>query len=188
MKQIVSLGLALLMNSLLNCSACIDHDKGYQKNDQPMNSNAAQTPKPKEPAGTQKLNSSERKRPDEVCDFSKYSPVRISHFVQRAALKTVMPKYPEEAIRLRIQGYVTVKIVVNRAGDVEKACVNSGDDMLRHPAEEAALQWKFKTNFGFTHVRSVDRKGDKATYVLDIIPFNYVLNESGPKIGFIVRP
>src|SRR5262249_26430859 len=56
------------------------------------------------------------------CDFTAYQPVRESHFIQRTVKKKVNPTYPPEAVSRNIQGLVNVKILVNRDGNVEKAC------------------------------------------------------------------
>jgi len=44
----------------------------------------------------------------------------------------------------KVQGVVSVKIIVNRDGDVVKACATNGDEELANAPEKAALRWKFK--------------------------------------------
>jgi TonB family protein len=85
------------------------------------------------------------------CDFSEYKPLVISHALLSAATKKVEAKYPTTAKQAKAQGTVEVRIVVDRVGNVVDACVIEGHPLLGPPAKEAALQWKFKKNFGFTH-------------------------------------
>jgi hypothetical protein len=47
-------------------------------------------------------------------------------------------------------GRVKVKVLIDRKGNVVKACAVEGHPLLREPARRAALEWKFKPNFGFT--------------------------------------
>jgi outer membrane biosynthesis protein TonB len=108
------------------------------------------------------------------CDFAAYQPVRESHFVKRTVTKKVNPLYPPEAVSRNIQGLVNVKILVNRGGNVEKACAINGDRVLKEASEAAALQWKFKPNFG--RLRAADVGSRK--YMVDVIPFNFALGKS----------
>jgi len=83
-------------------------------------------------------------------------------------MKKVEPIYPPEAANRGIQGWVNVKILVNRDGDVEKACAVDGDQTLKDAAEKAALQWKFEPYFG--RAKAGSRK-----YMVDVIAFNFDL-------------
>jgi TonB family protein len=112
-----------------------------------------------------------QKLSDGECDFTTYQPVRESHFVQRTVRKKVKPIYPPEAANRGIQGWVNVKILVDRDGNVEKACAVDGDQTLRYAAEKAALQWKFKPYFG----RANAHKAGSRKYMVDVIPFNFDL-------------
>lgn len=85
------------------------------------------------------------------CDFSGYKPLVISHALLNAATKKVEAKYPTIAKQAKAQGKVEVRIVVDRVGNIIDACVIEGHPLLSPAAKEAALQWKFKKNFGFTH-------------------------------------
>src|SRR5262245_28902341 len=96
----------------------------------------------------QKADTPNKKLSDNKCDFTVYKPVRESHFVTRAIVKKHKPIYPSDAVSRGIQGYVNVQILINRNGDVERACALDGDELLKSVAEESALQWKFKSNFG----------------------------------------
>jgi TonB family protein len=112
------------------------------------------------------------------CEFSSYKPSIVSHFVQTALKTRVTPKYPIEAVQRGIQGRIGVKILVDRDGNVSKACALNGDEVLRRAAEEAALQWKFKRNVvpGWQ------------SYVQAGISFNFVLDGSRAKDADAIRP
>ena len=85
------------------------------------------------------------------CDFSRYKPLVISHALLKAATKKVEAEYSTIAKQAKAQGKVEVRILVDRNGNVIDACVIEGHPLLSPAAKEAALQWKFKKNFGFTH-------------------------------------
>ena len=103
---------------------------------------------------------------DPLCDFSGYRPLVISHALLNAAIKKVEPKYPPVGKRVRAQGEVKVKIIVDRSGNVVSACAIEGHPLLRAPAIHAALQWKFKPNFGFT-------SRQKKKYIQSSIAFHF---------------
>ena len=85
---------------------------------------------------------------DGVCDFSRYRPVVRFGIVDPACvLVRVEPKYPPMGRNLNLSGEVVVRVVVNRAGKVVAACVDSGHPLLRLAAIEAARKWKFRKNF-----------------------------------------
>jgi len=109
-----------------------------------------------------------QKLSNDECDFTAYHRVRESHFVSRMVRKKVKPIYPPEAANRGIRGWVNVEILVNRDGNVEKACAVDGDQTLKDAAEKAALQWKFKPYFGAANAGS--RK-----YMVDVVAFNFVL-------------
>ncbi len=82
------------------------------------------------------------------CDFSKYKALEMSHVLLNSAVKRVEPVYPPVAKAAKAQGKVEVRILVDRNGDVIDACVVEGHPLLQPTAKDAALQWKFKKNFG----------------------------------------
>lgn len=89
----------------------------------------------------------ERPSPEvEMCDFSEFHPVKVSHFVRSRLKVRQSPEYPQKAVDRAVEGIVSVKILVDREGNVVRACALEGDDDLRTAAEEAALKWKFKRN------------------------------------------
>jgi protein TonB len=54
------------------------------------------------------------------------------------------PEYPELARKAGIEGRVTVKVLINTQGDVEKVEIVKGHPMLNDAAVESAKKWKFK--------------------------------------------
>lgn len=94
---------------------------------------------------------------EDCCDFSKYKRLKEPHALFKAALKQVDPEYPPAARSVRASGKVVVRILVNKKGDVVQACVVEGHPLLRATSVEAAKQWKFKKNFGFTDSKLKER-------------------------------
>jgi TonB family protein len=71
--------------------------------------------------------------------------VWVSPLVIRGKLvKQVMPKYPKDARKHKIQGTVTLQITISKEGAVEDVKAESGPSELVGAAEEAVRQWKFK--------------------------------------------
>ena len=64
------------------------------------------------------------------------------------ALEKTNPVYPREALLKRIGGRVSVHVLINRAGDVVRAC-GVGPAPLATSAEQAVAKWKFRRDFGF---------------------------------------
>ncbi|HEX8286729.1 MAG TPA: energy transducer TonB [Pyrinomonadaceae bacterium] len=83
------------------------------------------------------------------CDFSKYKPFTIVNLPSGRTINEVRPEYSPAAYRIGVSGQVVVIILVDRKGNVKKACSNVGHPLLRPAAIKAALKWKFKSNFGF---------------------------------------
>jgi TonB family protein len=153
MRQISTIMMVVAINLLAQWSAC-----------KPNNKNTEATPH--STTAAQKSNNDE-------CDFTVYQPVRESHFVQRAVTKKVEPIYPPDAVNRGIQGWVNVKILINRDGDVEKACAIDGDQSLKDAVEKAALQWKFKPHFGAAKATEAGSR----KYMEDVITFNFDLEK-----------
>jgi TonB family protein len=105
---------------------------------------------------------------EDPCDFSCYHPIRISYLVKRNG-KIFQPEYPEEARKKKVEGTVIVKILINRDGIVEKACVISGDPLLRKASEDAALKSTFEP---------VLLNNKKIPYIEEMITFKYVLSKN----------
>ena len=71
--------------------------------------------------------------------------LRVSQGVMEGlVLKRVQPRYPTQAMQMRIQGSVQLQATINKAGDIENLKVISGDAILARAAQEAVKQWKYK--------------------------------------------
>jgi TonB family protein len=115
-----------------------------------------------------KANSSEKE-----CDFTVYKPRRVSDFPNpNAVIEKVVPEYPELARKAHIKGTVTVKILVDRGGNVIEACAIQGHPLLRKAAVTAALKWKFKTWCSLC---------PQETFVESIIDFRFNTDETTNK-------
>jgi hypothetical protein len=79
-----------------------------------------------------------------------------------------------------------VKALVNKDGDVEKACATEANELLEREGEIAAMQWKFKRNFGFTIKQQ--EKSKQSTYVQVVLPFHFVLKKADAGVGITVLP
>jgi TonB family protein len=61
------------------------------------------------------------------------------------AVKQIMPKYPESALRDGTEGTVYVKLWVSKRGTVKQALiVKSEAEVFNQAAIDAAMKWKFK--------------------------------------------
>jgi TonB family protein len=70
---------------------------------------------------------------------------RPESWARKAAIKKVMPTYPEEALRLGISGHVEVKIAISEEGEVARIKVRPRTDpRLKEAVVSAVRQWKFK--------------------------------------------
>jgi len=71
--------------------------------------------------------------------------LRVSQGVMEGlVLKRVQPRYPSQALQMRIQGPVQLQATVSKTGDIENVKVVSGDAVLGRAALEAVRQWKYK--------------------------------------------
>lgn len=104
------------------------------------------------------------------CDFSGFRPLRMSSEWLRGntILKRIEPVYPPEAKSKHLQGRVSVRVLVNRKGEVERVC-GTGQRLLRSAAEDASLQWLFRTP---------ELNGQKVAYVEATLIFDFVLDKS----------
>ena len=59
-------------------------------------------------------------------------------------LKRVQPRYPSQALQMRIQGSVQLQATISKTGDIQNLKVVSGDGVLGRAAMEAVRQWKYK--------------------------------------------
>jgi TonB family protein len=73
------------------------------------------------------------------------APLRISSVVMSSKLvKTVQPKYPNEARKKDVQGVVTLDIIIGKTGKVESMKVTDGPKLLVKAAENAVKQWRYQ--------------------------------------------
>jgi len=71
--------------------------------------------------------------------------LRVSQGVMEGlVLKRVQPRYPTQALQMRIQGPVQLQATISKTGDIENLKVVSGDAVLGRAAVEAVRQWKYK--------------------------------------------
>jgi periplasmic protein TonB len=71
--------------------------------------------------------------------------LRVSQGVMEGlVLKRVQPRYPTQALQMRIQGPVQLQATITKNGDIANLKVVSGDAVLAHAAQEAVRQWKYK--------------------------------------------
>jgi TonB family protein len=72
-------------------------------------------------------------------------PLQVSSDVMGGLLvKRVAPAYPPLARQARIQGTVTLRVVITKSGDATDVRLVSGHPMLAPAAIEAVKQWKYK--------------------------------------------
>jgi TonB family protein len=116
---------------------------------------------------TQPRAEAETERVSESCDFSQYRPLTgdiDSH--PNPADEIATPTYPDEARDAGIEGVVTLKLLVNGSGSVERVCVQDGDPRLVQSSVDAARKSKFIPLVINQRYRP---------YVVRTIRFNYVL-------------
>ena len=71
--------------------------------------------------------------------------IKVSQGVMEGLiLKRVQPRYPAQAMQMRIQGPVQLQATISKNGDITNLKVVSGDGILARSAQEAVKQWKYK--------------------------------------------
>lgn len=71
-------------------------------------------------------------------------PLPVSSVVlQGKAIERVVPVYPELPKRIRLQGEVSLEVIISPEGRVESVRVVNGHPMLVNSAREAARGWRF---------------------------------------------
>lgn len=90
-------------------------------------------PRPPDPAKSQ----------PRAADKGKPLPVS-STVLQGKAIERVVPVYPELPKRIRLQGEVSLEVIISPEGRVESVRVVSGHPMLVNSAREAARGWRFQ--------------------------------------------
>jgi periplasmic protein TonB len=81
------------------------------------------------------------------------------------AVSLPKPAYPPIAKQLKIQGAVSVQVLINESGRVVSAKAVSGNPALVHAAQHAALNARF----------SPTRLGDQPVKVSGVITYNFIL-------------
>ncbi len=95
-------------------------------------------------------------------------PLPVSSVVlQGKAVERVVPVYPELPKRIRLQGEVSIEVIISPEGRVESARVVNGHPMLVNSAREAARGWRFEPTF----------LNGVAVRVTGVITFVFKLNE-----------
>jgi len=73
------------------------------------------------------------------------SSLKISQGVsQGLVIRKVQPRYPQNALSMRIQGSVQMEATIDKEGNVTNLKVTSGDPILARAAVEAVRQWRYK--------------------------------------------
>jgi len=71
--------------------------------------------------------------------------IRVSQGVSEGLiLKKVAPRYPAQALQMRLEGSVQMQATVAKDGSISNVKVLSGDALLARSAVEAVKQWKYK--------------------------------------------
>ena len=84
------------------------------------------------------------KEPTADCGFSKLGAMKPRATYSSPVISMPRPIYPDDAKARGVKGAVTVLLLVDvRSGQVEKACVISGNEALAAAAREAGLKVKF---------------------------------------------
>jgi periplasmic protein TonB len=75
-------------------------------------------------------------------------PIRVGGNVAQAnRIAVVHPVYPPEAKASRIEGTVTLDILIDEDGRVVQATPTSGPEELRQASIDAVLQWVYKPTY-----------------------------------------
>jgi TonB family protein len=69
--------------------------------------------------------------------------------MQAPVINLPLPEYPLEAKAKNIAGRVVVKVlIIAKSGEVERACIVEGNDILGNAAKNAALRATFSPYWG----------------------------------------
>jgi len=63
---------------------------------------------------------------------------------QGLLVKKVQPKYPPNALHMRVEGAVQLMATISKDGDISVVKILSGEPQLAHAALDAVKQWKYK--------------------------------------------
>jgi protein TonB len=91
--------------------------------------------------------------------------VRVSHVLNSKALKLPKPNYPLMARNIRLQGTVSVQVLIDESGKVISAKAVSGHPLLVPEAQKAAMQAVFSPTI----------ISDQPVKVSGVITYNFVM-------------
>ena len=91
--------------------------------------------------------------------------VKVSEILNSRAISLPKPPYPQMAKQIRVQGTVTVQVLIDEAGRVLSAKAMSGHPLLVPDSQRAAMQARF----------SPTTIGGVAVKVSGVITYNFVL-------------
>ena len=75
----------------------------------------------------------------------KLQTLSVSQGVSQGLLyKKIAPSYPQNALRMRVEGTVELMATISKDGNIAKVKVLSGDAQLAKAASDAVKQWKYK--------------------------------------------
>ena len=105
-------------------------------------------------------------------------PVRVrigAEYAEGMVVKKVAPVYPPLARQARIQGTVTLQVIVSKEGDVQNIQLFSGHPILAPAAIDAVKQWKYK---------SYQLNGEPISFETQV-KVNFTLAEKPPAEGVV---
>lgn len=71
--------------------------------------------------------------------------VKVSQGVSEGLiLKKVAPRYPAQALQMRMEGAVQMQATIRKDGSIANVKVLNGDPLLARSAQDAVRQWKYK--------------------------------------------
>jgi len=91
--------------------------------------------------------------------------VKVSEILNSRAISLPKPPYPQMAKQIRVQGTVTVQVLIDEAGRVLSAKAMSGHPLLVPDSQRAAMQARF----------SPTTIGGVAVKVSGVITYNFIL-------------
>jgi protein TonB len=86
--------------------------------------------------------------------------------MRKAAIKKIEPEYPAMARQVRLSGQVTLDVLIDTSGNVEKVNVVRGNVLLSNSAASALKKWRFTPFLG---------AGNKPSRALASVTFDFRL-------------
>jgi protein TonB len=91
--------------------------------------------------------------------------VKVSRVLNSEAIELPKPSYPPMAIQIRLQGMVSVQVLIDEKGNVVSAKALSGHPFFVPAAQKAAMRARFSPTI----------IGDQPVKVSGVITYNFVL-------------